>query len=85
VPGLFAPQDRLDAPRLEMEDLLEAPVFCGADLPVATLIDRLQHAAQEMAVVCDGDRLTGVVTITDALEVITGEVRDPLDREPGER
>jgi CBS domain containing-hemolysin-like protein len=79
VPGLFSPPSRLEAPRLELDDLLQDPVACPPELPVASLIDRLQGAGQEMAVGCEDNRVSGMVTITDALEVITGEVRDPLD------
>ncbi|MEJ2539148.1 MAG: CNNM domain-containing protein [Gemmatimonadota bacterium] len=79
VPGLFSPVGRLEAERLELEDLLEDPVTCDPGLPVAALIDRLQNTGQEMAAVCQEDHISGFVTITDALEVITGEIRDPLD------
>lgn len=80
VPGLFSPPERLTADCLQMDDLLEDPVTCEGDLPVADLIDQLQEAGQEVAVVRDGDRVVGFVTITDALEVITGDVQDPLDQ-----
>jgi CBS domain containing-hemolysin-like protein len=33
-----------------------------------------------LALIEDDGRIVGLMTITDAFEVIAGEVRDPLDR-----
>lgn len=61
-----------------LQDLAEPPVWVPADLPVSTLIDRLQEEQQEMALVRDGT-VTGLVTLTDAFEAIAGEMEDPVD------
>ncbi len=79
LPALFSCPDRLAQPDLHLEDLLQDAVICPSTLPVAQLIDRLQEARQELAVLADGDHVRGFVTITDAVESITGEVWDPLD------
>jgi CBS domain containing-hemolysin-like protein len=51
-----------------------------ADLPISELVDRFQDERQEMAVVEDEDgTVVGLVTSTDALEAIIGELRDPFD------
>jgi CBS domain containing-hemolysin-like protein len=63
---------------IALQDLAEPPVWVPADLPVSTLIDRLQEAQQEMALVRDGT-VTGLVTLTDAFEAIAGEMEDPVD------
>jgi CBS domain containing-hemolysin-like protein len=81
LPSLFAPPERLTRDPLELEDVLEEPVICDVDLPVAHLIDRLQEERQELALLREGDRMAGIATITDALESIAGEVEDPLDAE----
>lgn len=79
IAGLFDPPARILGDPLEMEDLLEPPVICRADLPVADLIDELQRSRQEMALLTRGDRVVGAVTITDAMEAIAGDLQDPLD------
>jgi len=82
VPALFRPPDRLLGDRLELEELIEPIVPIDVGTPVAELIDRLQEQRQEMALVRRGEEVVGVVTVTDALEAIAGELRDPLD--PGD-
>lgn len=55
------------------------PVTVGANLPMRDAIDRFQEARQELAFVMEGDRLAGILTSTDALGAIAGELRDPFD------
>lgn len=80
LPALFACPERLAEGDLGLSDVLEDPVVSPPNFSVAELMDRLQDAGQEIAVVCDGAAIRGFVTITEALEVITGEVEDPMDR-----
>jgi CBS domain containing-hemolysin-like protein len=52
-------------------------------MPVSRLIDRLQEESQELTLLTDpddGDRVVGLVTVSDAFEVIAGDLQDPLDR-----
>jgi len=83
VPALFRPPDRLLGDRLELGELIEPIVPIDVETPVAELIDRLQEQRQEMALVRRGDEVVGVVTVTDALEAIAGELSDPLDAGTG--
>ncbi len=70
---------------LDLAELLSPAFHLTADVPVSELIDRLQAAEQELAVLAEprkaGDRVVGIVTATDAFEVIAGDLRDPLDDE----
>ena len=63
---------------VSLQDIAEPPVWVPADLPVSTLIDRLQEEQQEVALVYDGE-VEGLVTLTDAFEAIAGEMEDPVD------
>jgi CBS domain containing-hemolysin-like protein len=54
-----------------------------ASLPVSELVDRFRAEGQELALVFEDDAVVGLVTVTDAVEAITGEVTDPLDADPG--
>ena len=75
---VFQHLPELRAGTVALQDLAEPPVWVPADLPVSTLIDRLQEEQQEMALVRDGT-VTGLVTLTDAFEAIAGEMEDPVD------
>ena len=65
-------------------DILVPPVFLPSDTVVSALIDELQEERQEVALITGGEdgeeTVRGMVTISDAFEVIAGEVEDPLDR-----
>ena len=45
-----------------------------ADLPLRTALRRLQLRGAGIAIVTDGDRPVGVVTVKDLVEPITGEL-----------
>ena len=46
---------------------------------VSDAIDQFQVENQELAFVFDEGEVVGMVTVTDLLESITGELGDPLD------
>ena len=75
---VFQRLPELRAGTVTLRALAEPPVWVPADLPVSTLIDRLQEEQQEMALVRDGS-VAGLVTLTDAFEAIAGEMEDPVD------
>jgi CBS domain containing-hemolysin-like protein len=51
-----------------------------SETAVSTAIDQFQVEEQEMALVLDeGGNITGLVTVTDLLEELVGEIEDPLD------
>lgn len=79
VPALFEARRKLERGDTTLADVASPGVRVPADLPVSDLIDRLQEEAQELALVEDEGTVVGLVTITDAFEVIAGEVEDPFD------
>lgn len=95
LPEVFRAYDALRAGETTLEEIAVEPLVVPADLPVARLIDRFQHARQELALVeerveerdGDGDdggdgsrgRIVGLVTVTEAFEAISGDVEDPYD------
>ncbi len=66
---------------LSLADLATTPMTVSADLPVSKLIDWFQTNKQELALVEENGKVVGLVTITEALEAIAGEVEDPFDQE----
>jgi CBS domain containing-hemolysin-like protein len=53
-------------------------------LKISELIDRFQSNKQELALVIEDDKVRGLVTLTDAVEVIIGSAEDPIDEEKGQ-
>lgn len=90
VPSLFARLEELRRGECSFEDLAAEPFTLDAEAPVSEAIDRFQEAGQELALVVEpGDeseeggepRVVGLLTATDALEAIIGELEDPMDRD----
>ena len=82
TPELLAHLEALSDGTFDFESVARPLLRVPGSLPVAALIDRFQKEAQELAlVVGDEDAIVGLVTTTDALETIVGELEDPLDRE----
>jgi CBS domain containing-hemolysin-like protein len=51
----------------------------SADTSVSDAIDRFQAERQELALVLADGETVGLLTATDALEAVMGELEDPLD------
>ena len=64
---------------VDLESVAIPTMTVSPDTAVSDLIDQFQAERQELAVVVRGERVVGLVTATDALEEITGELSDPLD------
>ncbi len=79
APVVLAHLDELEAGEIELADLADPAPTVDAGLPVAELIDQLQDARSEVALVTEGGRVAGMVTVTDAFETIAGEMEDPRD------
>lgn len=77
--SVFAALDELRSGRSTLAEIAVEPVRVDADLPVSEAIDRFQAERQELAFVTEGGRVAGILTSTDALETIAGELRDPYD------
>jgi len=67
---------------VDLAPLLAPACFLPSDISIADMVDRLQSREQEVALLtdpADEDRLVGLITVSDAFEVIAGELHDPLD------
>jgi IMP dehydrogenase len=51
------------------------------DTDVSDAIDQFQAERQEIALVIEDGDVVGLVTVTDLLETIIGDLEDPLDRD----
>jgi CBS domain containing-hemolysin-like protein len=87
--------DRIDGIRRgdgTFEGIAAEPMTIREDVPISEAVDRFQAENQELALVTgvdgdgrddDGD-VVGLISATDALEAVMGEIEDPLDVELGE-
>ncbi len=87
VPSVVGEIDALRRGDRTLEDLAASPMTIPAAVHVSDAVDRFQDAHQELALVVDdeGERVVGLITATDALEAVVGEIEDPLDIELGGR
>lgn len=82
TPIVFRELERLQRGHLTLADVAVEPLWVDAEMPVSELIDAMQRAGQELALVRQDGTLAGAVTITDAFECIAGDVTDPTDEVP---
>ena len=65
-----------------LEEIAAPPMTVPAAVSVSDVIDRFQAESQEMALVLsDNGEVMGLVTATDAMEAVVGELEDPLAEE----
>jgi len=64
---------------VDLAALAAPPMTLSPDVDVSDAIDQFQAEGQELALVMEGGEVVGLVTITDLLEAITGDIEDPLD------
>lgn len=65
---------------VSLEDIATPVMTLDADTSVSTAIDQFQVEEQEMSlVVDDSGKITGLITVTDLLEELVGEIEDPMD------
>lgn len=57
------------------------PMTLSPDADVSDAIDQFQAESQELALVIEDGEVVGMVTVTDALESVMGDVEDPIDEE----
>jgi len=57
------------------------PMTLSPDASVSDAIDQFQTENQELALVIQDGEVAGMVTVTDLLESVIGDIEDPLDRE----
>jgi CBS domain containing-hemolysin-like protein len=83
APSVIAHYEALRTGDRPFVDVAADPFSLDADTPISEAVDAFQDAHQELALVVDGptNDVVGLITATDALEAIVGEIEDPLDLE----
>ncbi|MEF8806877.1 hemolysin family protein [Natronomonas sp.] len=87
VPAVIHHLNELEGDGATFEDLAADPMTIPKDTYISEAVDRFQEHHQELALVRDPAEsdVVGLVTATDALEAVMGEIEDPLDIELEER
>jgi CBS domain containing-hemolysin-like protein len=81
VPSVVHRIDELQDGAATFEDIAAPPMTLRADTLISDAVDQFQEEHQELALVDDesGETVVGLITATDALEAVMGEIKDPLD------
>lgn len=79
VPSVIGQTEELRAGEVGFAELAAPPMTISADTSVSDAVDRFQAESQELALVLSDGTVVGVLTATDALETVMGELEDPLD------
>jgi CBS domain containing-hemolysin-like protein len=81
VPAVVDQIDELRRGEVTFEDIAAPPMTLRADTLISDAVDQFQDEHQELALVYEEDEenIVGLITATDALEAVMGEIKDPLD------
>jgi CBS domain containing-hemolysin-like protein len=80
-PVLEGHREELKSGERDLRDLAAPPMTMSPDTTVSDAIDQFQTENQELALIVEDGKIVGMVTVTDLLESVMGDVEDPLDRE----
>jgi len=80
-PALFNHREKLSSDNAAFTDLSAPTMTLSPDTDVSDAIDQFQTERQELALVIEDGEVVGLVTITDLLETIIGDIEDPLDQD----
>ncbi|WP_254767671.1 CNNM domain-containing protein [Salinilacihabitans rarus] len=70
---------------LDFAELAAPPMTLSPDADVSDAVDQFQMENQELALVIEDGDVVGLVTVTDLLEAVMGDIEDPIDIEFQER
>jgi CBS domain containing-hemolysin-like protein len=87
VPAVIDRLDDLQAGEITFDDVAAPPMTITEETTISDAVDLFQEESQELALVVDGSEteVLGLISATDALEAVMGEIEDPLDVELGGR
>jgi CBS domain containing-hemolysin-like protein len=81
LPAVLDRIDELRSGDIGLEDIAAPPMTLSANTTVSDAIDQFQTESQELALVLEDGEVVGLLTATDALETVVGEIEDPLDQQ----
>ncbi|GGM75034.1 CNNM domain-containing protein [Halarchaeum rubridurum] len=78
-PSLIEHYEGLTEGTTSFEEIAAPPMTLAADTSVSDAFDQFQAEDQEIALVLRDGEVVGLLTATDALETVMGNLKDPLD------
>ncbi|QUO48545.1 MULTISPECIES: CNNM domain-containing protein [Halorubrum] len=79
APSIVSRFDELRDGDLTFADVAAPPMTVSADASVSDAFDQFQAESQELALVIEDGGVVGLITATDAMEAVMGQLEDPLD------
>ena len=79
APSIVSRFDELRDGDLAFADVAAPPMTVSADASVSDAFDQFQAESQELALVIEDGEVVGLLTATDAMEAVMGQLEDPLD------
>jgi len=79
VPMLARHREALADGTVDFAEVAAPPMTLSPDVDVSDAIDQFQAERQELALVIEDGEVVGMVTVTDCLESVMGDVEDPID------
>jgi len=80
TPSVLTHLEALEQGERSFEQVAAPPMTLAAETTVSDAFDQFQAQDQELALVLEDGNVVGLLTATDALEAVMGELEDPLDR-----
>ncbi|WP_049908974.1 CNNM domain-containing protein [Halorubrum saccharovorum] len=79
APSIVSNFEALQRGDVTFAEIAAPPMTVSADANASDAYDRFQAENQELALVVRGGEVVGLLTATDALEAVMGQLEDPLD------
>lgn len=73
-------REELASGTIDFVEIAAPPMTLSPDTDVSDAIDQFQTENQELALVIEDGEAVGLVTVTDLLEAVMGDIEDPLDK-----
>jgi len=79
APSIVSNFEALRRGETTFADLAAPPMTISAGTSVSDAFDQFQTESQELALVVEDGEIVGLITATDAMEAVMGQLEDPLD------
>ena len=79
APSIVSNFEALTAGDVTFTEIAAPPMTLSPEVSVSDAYDQFQAQTQELALVVEDGTVVGLVTATDALEAVMGQLEDPLD------